>query len=164
MKKYVGMILAAVLLTGCSARETFETIADDLVEPAAAVLRQVVLSLPLEAAVPVSETENGKLYLCDGYEIALQTLPSGDLNATVRSISGFSREDLTILEHTAGDYTRYDMVWTSAGEEGDRIGKAAVLDDGNYHYVLSILADSQRVREYEGVWQEMLDSYALLPY
>lgn len=161
MKKCVWLLLVCVLLSGCGAEPTFETVADLPVSATAAPVRQVILVLPEEAAVPASESESGKLYLCDGYEIALQTLEAGDLNATVQTISGFSREDLTVIESEAGDYKRYDMVWSCAGEQGDRIGKAVVLDDGNYHYVLSILADAARIREYEGVWQEMLDTYCL---
>jgi len=164
LKRCIWVLIVCVLLAGCSAEETFETIADDVMIPDAAPMRQVLLELPMEAAVPASETEDGKIYLCDGYEITLQTLPAGDLNGTVRSVSGFSKEDLTIIGYPASDYVRYDMVWSSAGESGQRIGKAAILDDGNYHYVLSILADAQRVREYEAVWQEMLDSYALETY
>ncbi len=161
MKKAVCLLLMLLFMAGCGAEETFETISDEIPELAPALAREIRLILPLEAAVPASETENGKIYLCDGFEVALQTLPSGDMNATVQSISGFTREDLTIIESGRDDYTRYDMVWSCAGENSHRIGKAAVLDDGNYHYVLSILADEDRVAEYAGVWQEMLDSYSL---
>lgn len=161
MKRWMLMILIGILLTGCGAEPTFETVADEPVAATAAPMRQVYVTLPQEAAVPVSESESGTLYLCDGYEITLQTLEAGDLNATVETISGFSREGLTIIESRSGDCKRYDMVWSCAGETGDRIGKAAVLDDGHYHYVLSILADAERVQSCEGVWQEMLDSYRL---
>ena len=164
MKKLVCLLLMALFFAGCGAEETFETVYDEILEMAPAIAREILLTLPLEAAVPASETEEGQIYLCDGFEIALQTLPAGDLNATVQAISGFAREDLTIIESGRGDYTRYDMVWSCAGENSHRIGKAAVLDDGNYHYVLSVLADEDRVAEYAGVWQEMMDSYSLSGY
>lgn len=164
MRKCMLLLLMCLVLPGCAARETFETVADDIVQPVAAEPREVMLTLPPEAVVPASQTENGEIYLCDGFEITLQTLSAGDLNETVRSISGFAREDLTIIESGAGDYTRYDLVWSCAGENSHRLGKAAILDDGNYHYVLSILADESRVEEYQGTWQEMLDSYALSGY
>ena len=164
MKKLACLLMVLLLVTGCGAKETLETVSDEIPEISPAMAREILLTLPLEAAVPASETENGEIYLCDGFEIALQTLPAGDLNATVQSISGFAREDLTIIESNRADYTRYDMVWSCAGENSHRIGKAAVLDDGNYHYVLSVLADEDRVAEYAGIWQEMLDSYSLSGY
>lgn len=161
MKKCVVFLLISVLLTGCGTQETFETVADEIVRSVSAQMREVVVSLPQEAAAPVSESDSGTLYQCDGYEITLQTLESGDLDATIQSVSGYSRENLTVIETSAGDYKRFDLAWSCAGETGDRIGKAAILDDGNYHYVLCVLADAERVREYEGVWQEMFDTYTL---
>lgn len=161
MKKWMYLLLMCFLLTGCAQEETFETIADEIVQPVMAQMREVIVTLPKEAAAPASESENGQLYLCDGYEIMLQTMAAGDLTATVRSVTGYTPEDLTVLEIDAGDWTRYELVWVSAGEAGDRVGRAAILDDGNYHYVLSVLADAQRVREYEGVWLELFDSYKL---
>lgn len=160
MKKCMVFILA-LLLTGCAAEETFETVADELVQSVSAEVREVVLELPAEAAAPASESESGTLYLCDGYEIALETMEAGDLNATIQSISGYSRDNVTVMETDTGDWKRYEFVWASAGENGDRIGKAAILDDGSYHYVLSVMADADRAEEYEEVWREMFDSFVL---
>ena len=161
MKKCVFLFLICVLLSGCAAEATFETIADDLVQSAAAPMAQVHLELPEEAAAPVSENENGVLYQCDGYEILVQTLEAGDLDATLRSVTGRSREDLTFIETENGDGKRYDLVWTCLGEEGEQVGRACLLDDGNYHYVLSVLGDADRTGEFEAVWEKIFSSYCL---
>lgn len=161
MKKCVCFFVISLLLTGCASEETFETIADEMVQQASAQMREMVVSLPEEAASPASESENGRLYLCDDYEITLQTMESGDLNATVESVTGYSRENLTVIETDSGEFQRCDLVWSCAGETGDRVGKAVILDDGSYHYVLSVLCDAQQVREHEEVWQEMFDSFTL---
>lgn len=161
MKKWFVTGLCILLLSGCSAEETFETVADELVQSVSAPVRQMLAVLPEEAAAPASENDAGKLYQCDGYEIILQTLPSGDLNATIQSISGYIRDNVTVMGTRTQDYKRYEFVWASAGETGDRIGKAAILDDGNYHYCLSVLSDVDRAEEYAQVWSEMFDSFTL---
>lgn len=160
MKKWMFLLAFCLMLSGCKAEETFETVADEMMEPAPAP-RQVMVELPPEAAAPASESDAGTIYICDGYEISLQTLPGGDLDGTIRTISGYGREDLTVVETLQGDYRRFDLVWACVGEAGERIGRGAVLDDGSYHYVLCVLADADRVREYTEVWEAVFASYAL---
>ena len=160
MKKWWLLLMIYAMLSGCGAEETFETVADEILE-VAAVPRQVMVVLPPEAAAPASESDAGTIYICDGYEIMLQTLTGGDLDATLRTVSGYGREELTVVESRQGDYKRYDLVWACAGEEGERIGRGAVLDDGSYHYVLCVLSDADRVQEYEEVWSALFSSYSL---
>ena len=160
MKKWWLLLMICAVLSGCGAEETFETVADEILE-VAAVQRQVMVVLPPEAAAPASESDAGTIYICDGYEIMLQTLTGGDLDATLRTVSGYGREELTVVESRQGDYKRYDLVWACAGEEGERIGRGAVLDDGSYHYVLCVLSDADRVQEYEEVWSALFSSYSL---
>lgn len=160
MKKWWLLLMICAMLSGCGAEETFETVSDEILE-VAAVQRQILVELPPEAAAPASESDAGTIYICDGYEIMLQTLTGGDLDATLRTVSGYGREELTVVESRQGDYKRYDLVWACAGEEGERIGRGAVLDDGNYHYVLCVLSDADRVQEYEEVWSALFSSYSL---
>lgn len=161
MKKCFFFLLISVFLAGCGAEETFETVADEWVQSAAAPMRQILVTLPEEAAVPVSESENGKLYQCDGYEIAVQTLEAGDLNASILAVTGHSRESLTVMETELDDTRRYDLVWACLGEEGEQVGRACILDDGSYHYVLSVLAEADRAAELEAVISELFRSYSL---
>lgn len=160
MKKWWLLLMICAMLSGCGAEETFETVSDEILE-VAAVQRQILVELPPEAAAPASESDAGTIYICDGYEIMLQTLTGGDLDATLRAVSGYGREELTVVESRQGDYKRYDLVWACAGEEGERIGRGAVLDDGSYHYVLCVLSDADRVQEYEEVWSALFSSYSL---
>ena len=133
MKKYAIFLLISLLLAGCAAEETFETVADDWVQSVAAPMREVILILPEEAAAPVSAGEKGMLYRCGGYEIMVETLSSGDLEATVREVTGYSLENLTVLETREGDYKRYDLIWSCMGEQGQQGGLFVghpVLEDG----------------------------------
>lgn len=161
MKKCVVFLLISVLLSGCGAEEVFETVADEFVQSAAAPMSEILLTLPEDAAAPVSRSENGTLYQCDGYELAVQTLEAGDLDATLRAVTGYGREELTVIETKSGDIKRYDLVWSCLGEEGELVGRACVLDDGNYHYVLSVLAADDRAKEFEDAWEELFSAYAL---
>lgn len=161
MKKCFCLLLISVLLAGCGSTPTFETVADEWVQDVAAPLGEIRLTLPEEAVIPVSESEIGKLYQCDGYEIAVQTLEFGNLDATIRTVTGYSREDLTVLETCLDDIRRYDLVWSCLGEQGEQVGRACVLDDGNYHYVLSVLAEADRAHELETVISDLFRSYSL---
>lgn len=162
MKKWFCFILCMVLLTGCAAQETFETLADGVEQGAAARPREVALTLPDGAAALASESDAGTIYECDGYEIMVQTLPAGDLNATVQTLSGYERSDVTVMQLGGDGWKRFEFVWASAGEEGDRLGKAAVLDDGNFHYCLSVLGDAARTREFEETWESLFSSFKLV--
>lgn len=154
------LILMAVLLCGCTAQETFETISDEPVQVVMARPREISVRLPDNAVAPVLESEAEQVYMCEDYEIVIQTLSSGDLDATVRSICGYSRDRLTVMETQWDDVTRYEFVWAAAGEKGDRLGQAVILDDGNHHYCMSVLRDAQTVSQV--VWRDVFGSFTLI--
>ncbi len=161
MKIKVLIALMALLLTGCGAEETFETVSDDLMQPVMAQMRQVSVWLPGDAAAPALESEDGAVYVCEDYEVYQQVLPSGDLEATVRSVSGFDLENLTVVTSSRNECKRHDFVWASASEQGDRVGKGCILDDGSYHYILTILGNAETAGKYEAVWREIFDSFSV---
>lgn len=160
MKKWLAICLCVGLLTGCSA-ETFETLGPvSHVSATAAPARSMVLALPADAAVLTSSGDD-MLYICKDYTIAVQTVSGGDLTDTIRSLTGYTPSQLTVMESTCGDHRRYDFVWTAAGEGGDQICRAAVLDDGNYHYCLTLMADATAAGELTDRWNDLLGSFCL---
>jgi len=161
MKKCAIFLLILLALSGCAAEETFETVADEWVQSVAAPMRDVNLTLPEDAAAPVSAGEKGVLYQCAGYEIMVETLSSGNLEATLREVTGYSRENLTVLETREGDIKRYDLIWSCLGEQGQQLCRGCILDDGNYHYVLTVLAEAEQAGEYEEIWNELFSGYSL---
>lgn len=161
MKKYAVSLLCALLLCGCAGEETFETIADEVLVPVMAQPREISVQLPDNAVAPVLGTDSAQVYLSTDYEIILETLSSGDINATIQAISGYEAEKLTILKTRQGDADRYEFVWACAGESGDRLGRAVVLDDGSHHYCMSVLRDTGDTGESQIVWSEVFDSFAL---
>ena len=159
---FIGLALALVLC-GCGARETLETIADDIpVESVLGQMREISVRLPDGAVSPVLKSEAEQLYLSEDYEILVQTCPAGNLNDTIRKLTGFDKEQLTVMETEQDGAKRYDFVWAAAGEDGERLGRAAVLDDGSYHYCLSVLRDADTTEKSQIVWRDVFDSFCIV--
>lgn len=159
MKRWVCICLFIMLLSGCGAEETMETVNDEWIVPAMAQPRQVSVRLPEDAAAPVLEQDDRRIYMAQDYEIMLETLASGDLASTIRTLSGYDRDQLTVVETRQGDADRYEFVWTTAGERGDRLGRAVILDDGDYHYCMSVLRDAG---ETQILWRDVFSSFSLV--
>ena len=151
--------LAALMMTGCAAAETFETVSDELILPVMAQPREVLLDLPENAAAPVLENEEQQVYLGEDYELVVQTLAGGDLSGTVQSITGYEKEKLTLMQTQWGPVSRYDFVWAAAGEAGERLGRGAILDDGDYHYCLTLVQDAPGT----GDWEPVFASFSIEP-
>lgn len=164
MRNTIVICLLALLLTGCAAEESFETMMDEVSNPVRAEPMHILIDLPEEAAKQaMSSEENGSVYLCEDYVLTLQTLPGGDLHKTLREATGFEREELALIETVQEEATRYVCVWSSLGENGDQIGRCAVLDDGNYHYVLTAMADEEKAGKLSsGAWESVFSSFRLI--
>lgn len=162
MKRILITAISLFFLVGCSARETFETVDDTLAQPVMAPMRQVQLLLPNEAVTPTMENgENGRIYLCDGYTVMVQTFLTGDLNGTLQQVTGFPRESLTLMETSQEGITRYECAWSSMGEGENQVCRCAVLDDGNYHYVVTVMAPESQAGAYLETWQNLMSSITL---
>lgn len=161
LKKWMLMIICACLLTGCAA-PTFETLGDvPHQQVAAPVPRKVVLELPEGAVKSVWSGEEDTMYLCEDYTVHLQTLGAGDLSASIRHLSGFDKEQLTIMQSRCGDHDRYEWVWTAAGEGGDAVYRCALLDDGDFHYALTVTASAATAGAFTEEWTEIMSTFRL---
>ena len=162
VKKCLIFILTAVFLTGCGAEPTFETVTDEYAQPVTAVMQQAALQLPDGAAAAVMQNEeSGTIYFCNDYTLTLQTLAGGDLSATLLQTTGYPKDQLKLIKTQPGDYTRYDCVWACAGEGEDQVGRAAVLDDGSYHYVLTCMTGASCAQDLQDQWQAVFGSFCL---
>ena len=159
VKRWGCICLFVILLSGCKAEETLETVSDEWIVPVMAQPREVSVRMPEDLVLPVLEQEGRQLYMGPNYEIMLETMAAGDLQATIRNLSGYEQEQLTILETDQGEWNRYEFVWTAAGEQGHRLGRAVILDDGDYHYCMSVLRDTE---ESLIVWQDVFQSFSLI--
>ena len=160
MKKMIAVLVLAGLLCGCSAAETFETVDDGMEQPVMGQEMKVSLTLPESAASPVVNTGDGaRLYLCDGYDLAVQTLAGGDMNRTVMALCGYSADKVHLIESLKDGQRRYEWVWSAVGEEGDQIGRAVVLVQGDYHYCVSVMAPSALAGSLEQEWTALFSSF-----
>ena len=159
MRKALLILGIMLLLTGCGGEETVETVADEALVAVSAQPKQIRVDLPEEAVLPAMEHDGGILYLCRNFDVSVQTLEGGDLRQTVRTLSGLDMEELTLLQTEDGTCTRTEFVWTAAGELGDQVCRAAVLDDGSYHYALTAMIAEDKARQYQQMWNGMFESF-----
>lgn len=159
--KVICIVAAILLLTGCTAPKDFETMSD-VYEMPQQQAQAVSVSLPAEQAVmAMTDTEGNTLYLCDGYSIAVETFAGGDLDRTLKQVSGFGKEQLQLMERQRDDLRCIECVWTCAGEGEDQIGRSVILDDGQFHYVLTFMADASVAGELTDHWQKIAGSFNL---
>lgn len=156
MKRVCLVLGLAFCLCGCGAQQTMETVNDEIVTPVVAAEQQVELSLPEGATLEVAEAE-GKLYLCEDYTVAVQTLDAGDLDKTLRTVTGYGADQLTLMRLQQGEFDRYECAWASAGEE-QQVGRTLILDDGNYHYTVTVLAPAELAGKLTEDWQALMAS------
>lgn len=162
MKVCCILLVTVLLLTGCQGAMPSETVSDELLIAVDAPMAEVVVALPENAAEQTMVGENGdRLYFCDGYSLCVQTLKGGDLSASLRSLCGYGPEKISPVKTVSGDLKRYDWVWVSTSEDGDQMCRAVLLDDGAYHYCVSVMADAAQAGALEEQWNSVFDSVSL---
>lgn len=166
MKKWmVGVILLlSVVLCGCSNVKTFEVISDNIVDFPSPTPAKVHLRLPDDATLSVMNGSDGQSYEGDHYQIIVQTYPSEDLSQTLQLITGYSKNQLNVMEVTEDNLNKYLCAWSAVSEEGELVGRCAVLDDGRYHYCLSVLVDAQMSGEIREDIDAIFADYSLEGY
>lgn len=160
MKKWLMTVLCVLVLAGCAQPEDLETVNDTYVIPEIPEAQQVGFWLPEGAALSVSEG-TGELYLCDDFTALVQVFSSGDLDATLRSVTGYGKEKLELLGWKTEQGQRWECAWVSAGEAGDQIARTLILDDGNYHYTLTLQAEAEKGGELADAWNEIFRTFEL---
>lgn len=161
MKKLCVMVVLTALLCGCG-KQDYEVRSAPCGAEEAAAPAVISICLTDELSAPVMSTQEGdRLYMADHYEVSLQTVAGGDLNATLKSCTGFDRSKLTVLETDKDGLKRYDCAFTALGEGTQNVGRLTVLDDGNYHYVLTVTADGVYAEEMSAAWQQLSDSFQI---
>ncbi len=162
LKKFGILCLLVLFLSGCNAVPAWETLGNISHQSPTEPIRAVIqLSLPADAAQNTFRGEDNTMYLCEDYTISLQTFSSGDLSATVRRLTGYDAKQLTVLETVSGSAKRYDLIWTAVSDQGDILCRGAVLDDGNYHYTLSVMAESSLTGKLSEEWNQLFGSFRL---
>ena len=160
MKKMVAILLIVLMLSGCAV-QTFEKVEDDNDITAMAEPATLLVDLPEDAAVPAMQGATGSLYFCDGYDIMVEIMASGNLNDTLQSLTGFGQDELEMIRTRRCGVDCYEGAWSAAGEAGDHVGRVLVLDDGKFHYCVTVLTLAEDAGSCAEDWKEILDSVAL---
>lgn len=160
MKKLFGCLLLVVTLCGCARTENFEVMGD-IYAPESAEAQRISLVLPEDAALEVMEGAGGTIYFCNGYEITISTHAAGDLSETLSEVTGYDDKLLTVISSEHDGIDRYDCVWASAGEGGDQMSRMMILNDGSYHYCLTMSCNAEDAGSLQAVWEALTDSFAL---
>lgn len=162
MKQILMILLCACLLPGCGSPKSYETMTDLYYAPTAPPPGEISVWLPEGSALSTMEdAEMGKLYICDGYTVSVQTMASGDLDATLCNATGYGKEKLKGISWKQGELARYECAWAAIGESGDQVGRTVVLDDGDYHYVVTVLGEAALAGAMTDTWAAIMASVDL---
>lgn len=162
MKKIWCVLIFVLLLSGCSGEKMLETVTDIYDTATIAQMKEIQIVLPKDTVAETLENgTNETIYLCDGYTVTTQVLSGGDMEKTFRELTGFSKEQLTVMQRKSGNYDRYDCVWSAAGEAEDLVARCVVLDDGNFHYAVTVSAPFSAAGDLAQTWQSILSSVSL---
>ena len=161
MKRMLFIVLLAMMLTGCGAAPTFETVADQPDVEIAVQPQKILLELPKDAVVQTAE-QGDALYLCDGFTVSVQTMEAGDLDSTLRSTTGYGKEELTLIQMEGADGTHYRCVWATTGEGQTQVGKICIVDDGNFHYVLTVMIPEESAGQLAAQVQSVMESFQIV--
>lgn len=165
MKKLLFVIVLAFVLAGCGSQEkpVFETVGNvDCQKPELPAAGKIDVYLPEEAAAQtMSEGEDAQVYTWDSYEVRMETHPSGNIAATMQTLTGMNADALTIMKQEKGDMTLYQTVWSATGEDGILCGRAMVADDGSHHYCVCLMSPEDV--NSEDLYAKMVGSFYITP-
>ena len=161
MKKCWVWLPLLLMLWGCGQQAVFEHLGD-VYQVMASQPSTVIFDIPSAAAVMAmgSDRENA-IYFCDGYTVTVQTVAGGDLSKTIADLTGFLPGQLTMFQLPDDALKRYTLTWTCVGEGGDQVGRMVLLDDGSFHYAVTVMCSAENAGQYGDSWDKLLRSVKL---
>lgn len=147
MKQVLLVLVMTLLFAGCTGETepVFETVGNVSYEQGTPPAAQTIyIDVPDEATAQTMAGEDSpQIYTWEGYELRVETMEAGNVDATIQTITGLPAEKLTVMEQKIQDLNLYQTVWSTAGEEGVLLGRAMIADDGNYHYCVSLVSPEE---------------------
>ena len=163
MRMFAVFMVVLMLFTSCSKTTDFETVSDVYDLPVSSEKWEVTLTLPEGASEAAMESgTGGKFYLCDGFSVSVSTLNGGDVQRSIRELTGFEKSALTVMQTDIGGVRRYTFTWCSLGEGTEQVCKAVMLDDGNNHHAVSVMCDYEIAGELKQKMDAVLKSVKLV--
>ena len=158
MKRIILLLIVSVMLTGCGAVSDLEVVQDEIVGESIPVYYDLKIALPEEASSPTLVADDGALYICDDFNIAVQKLPVSGIEKAVETITGLDHDRLTIIKTSKDGLPCYRFAWTVAGEATAQSCIAMLLDDGMYYHAVTIMADASLAGGLQPQWNAIFDS------
>ncbi len=168
LKKWIWALLLPVFLTGCQAETVpqWETVDDELVEVIEVIQEPYAMTfgIPDDAVLEVfASSDTRKVYLQENgdYEITSEALRADSIADVVQELTGFSMEDLTVMQTLRGSLPEYQFAWTSNTGSGGIVSRATVLDDGGYFYALVFSVQESCGDQYQDCAQSVFSSFGI---
>ena len=157
--RFVMFVVLLGMLAGCGGEPVYETIGDvwEQTEPAAKPGRMEV-PLPEGAQMEVMEGLGDSYYRVGEWDLWTTVLSGGDVKRSIRTLSAMNTDSLTVLKRGRGALECFETTWSVASEEGQRVVRAGILDDGSYHYCLCISAPEEEAEDAGQVFTEILNA------
>ena len=165
---HVSMLALAltVLLCACVSNvPIWETVDDELVLPVSARGPSTIVFAAPDGAVRQTFASPGapQVYTApDGsYEITACVYEASDLDDAVAQLTGFDASKLSPVRTTRFSLPEYDLAWSAAGDEGERVYRAAILCDAPYCYALCFSVPAGSGTEYDSIQDTVFASFGL---
>ena len=156
MKRVWIILLLCAMLCGCGAAPTYETLGGDI-HQASVTWKEAVVAVP-EGAKEIT-CADGTYWICDSFDLQVQTMAGGDLEATVSALSGLDVDALTVMTSSSSGMTRYEWVWTAMSEAGQMLCRSLVLSDGAYHYCLTAMGPAEQGENLHALWNDIFSAF-----
>lgn len=163
MKKVLLFVMVAVFLGGCAAEPVYETIGNAMEDtlPVGAP-GTIELTLPEDAEMQVIDGESGsKSYRIGDMELWTQVCEGGDISDTLEQVTGIRSDALTVMEYQLDEMSCNEIAWITNTDEGSLVCRTAVLDDGNYHYCISLMMPEENAQELSTSFSEIMDGVSI---
>jgi len=167
VKKVVAVLtILTLFLSGCRAEPQWETVSDEV--PAQPVTAQepcvIQFGVPSDAEKQFqTESRDRSVYVQENgdYEIVSDVITAGSLDDAVRQVSGFSPDDLELVQTTRFGLPEVQFAWSSESDEGGYVSRASLVEDGDYYYALIFSVREGLGDKYRDCAQAVFSSFGL---
>ena len=167
MKKVCFVLVLLLLLTGCQAKkETTTEYVEDGIEADQALPYLIVFGIPEEA----TQTTFGEETRADVYEaangdytIVTEVLKATSVDEAIEAISGIPAERLNIVQLQRFPMPEYHFAWSSTGEEGDSVSRAALIAAEDFYYVMTMTQKTGLGDTYRDTADYVFSTFGLEP-
>jgi len=155
--RFVLFVVLVGMLSGCGGEPVYETIGDvwEQTEPAARPGRMEV-PLPEGTQMEVMDGLGDSYYRVGSWDLWTNVLPGGDVKKSIQTLSAMNTDTLTVLKRSRGELECFETTWSVVSEEGQRVVRAGILNDGTYHYCLCISAPEEEAEDAGEVFAQIL--------